>query len=191
MRRAAGLAWLLLAALPTVAGALQAGDAAPRLAPRDVRGRALEVPAPGRVMLLSFASAATGAALGKLTRAIRVEHPQLEQLAFIDLSRFPAFLRSFLTGEIAKRQADAVRETQAAFARAGRPAPDQLDARTHIVPDFEAQHCAAYGAGDDAHQPRLVLIGADGRVKAIFARAPALADVEEAVAAELSGEPTP
>jgi hypothetical protein len=59
-------ALVLLAACPPPATALEAGDAAPALAAKDVRGRALAVPASGRVLLLSFASPADGEAVGEI-----------------------------------------------------------------------------------------------------------------------------
>jgi hypothetical protein len=185
----AAVASLLIAAYPALAPALEAGDAAPPLAPTDIRGRALAVPAPGRVMLLSFASPATGEAAGEVTRAIRVEHPELEILAFIDLSEYPAFARGVVRGRIEKRHADAVARTKAAFARAGKTAPDDLDARIHIVPDFDAESCKAYGANEPANQPLIVLIGADGRIEATFAEAASLAEVKAAVDRELGAAP--
>lgn len=177
----APFAWLLLAAYPALAFALEAGDAAPPLAPTDIRGRALAVPVPGRVSLLSFASSSTGEAAGEITRAIRLEHPDLEILAFIDLSGFPALARGFVTRELAQRHEEAVRKTQAAFAAAGKAAPADLDARVHIVPDFEAKSCKTYGAGDSGKQPVIVVVGAGGRVEAVFSKAPALGDVKAAV----------
>jgi hypothetical protein len=142
-------------------------------------------------MLLSFASDSTGEAVGEITRAIRVEHPQLEILALIDLSRFPGFARGFVAREIAKRHDAAVERTREAFVRAGKPAPDDLDARIHTVPDFEAKACERYGAGDAGSQPRIVLVGAEGRVAAVFTRTPMLAEVEAAVARTLGGARSP
>jgi hypothetical protein len=187
VHRLAPLACLLLLAAP--AAALEAGDAAPALAATDVRGRAFAVPARGRVTLLSFASPSTGEAAGEITRAVRVEHPELEIVSFIDLSRFPGFAREFVAGEMEQRHEDAVRKTQAAFARAGKRAPEDLDARIHIVPDFEAKSCERYGASDTGKRPLLVVVGADGRVVAVFAEAPALAGVEAAVAGALGPGP--
>jgi hypothetical protein len=187
VRLLAPLASLLLLAAP--AAALEAGDAAPALAARDVRGRPVAVPAPGRVTLLSFASPSTGEAAGEITRAVRVEHPELEIVSFIDLSGFPGFAHDFVAREMEQRHEDAVRKTQAAFARAGKRAPEDLDARIHIVPDFEAKICDQYGARDPGKRPLLVVIGADGRVAAVFAEAPALAGVEAAVARALGPGP--
>jgi hypothetical protein len=183
VRRLAPLACLLLLASP--AAALEAGEAAPALAATDVRGRALAVPVRGRVTLLSFASPSTGEAAGDITRAVRVEHPELEIVSFIDLSGFPAFAHGFLAREMEQHHQDAVRETQAAFARAGKRAPEDLDAHIHIVPDFEAKSCERYGASDLRRRPLLVVVGADGRVAAVFDEALALAGVRAAVAAAL------
>lgn len=184
----APVALLLLAASSAFAAPPKPGDVAPPLAPEDIKGRALAVPAPGRVMLLSFASPSSGEAVGEIARALRVEDPELEILSFIDLSGFPGFMHGVVRRRIAKRQAGAVEATRAAFARAGKTAPDDLDARIHIVPDFDATACKAYGASDDGNQPVIVLIGADGRIKAIFAN-PALAEVKAAIANEKGTDP--
>jgi hypothetical protein len=119
---------------------------------------------------------------------MRVEHPELEILSFIDLSGYPGFMHGVVRRQIAKRQEGAVEATRAAFLRAGKTAPDDLDARIHIIPDFAAQSCKTYGASDDRHQSRLVLIGADGRIEAVFAN-PSLADVRAAVAKEAGTRP--
>lgn len=139
-------------------------------------------------MLLSFASPSTGEAVGEIARALRVEHPELEILSFIDLSSFPGFVHGLVRSRIAKRHEAAVEATRAAFARAGKAAPADLDARIHIVPDFEAKSCKTYGVSDDGNQPRLVLIGADGRIEAIFPN-PSLAEVRAAIAQEKGSDP--
>jgi hypothetical protein len=182
-------ALVLLAACPPPATALEAGDAAPALAAKDVRGRALAVPASGRVLLLSFASPADGEAVGEITRAIRVEHPELEIVSFIDLSGFPGFARGVVTREIEQRHEQAVRKTRAAFDEAGKRAPEDLDARIHIVPDFDARSCARYGAGDGGQRPVIVVVGANGRVETILAPARALSDVKAAVERALNAHP--
>jgi hypothetical protein len=180
---------VLLAASASIGAALEPGREAPPLTPRDIKGRVLAVPHPGHVMLLSFASQSTGNAAGEIMRAIRLEHPELEILSFIDLSSFPGFARGIVRGRIEKRHDEAVASTRAAFARAGKTAPDDLDARIHIVPDFDAESCQAYGASDPGNQPVIVLIGADGRVVATFAGAPSLDEVKAAVARETRFEP--
>jgi hypothetical protein len=96
---------------------------------------------------------------------------------------FPRFMHGVVRRRIAKRQAAAVEATRAAFTRAGKTAPADLDARIHIIPDLDAESCKTYGASDDENQPRLVLIGADGRIEAIFAN-PALSEVRAALAKE-------
>ena len=191
MCRAALLASVVLLLLHSAASAaeLRPGDASPPLALEDIKGRALAVPSPGHVMLLSFASRSTAEATGEITRAIRVDYPGLEILSFIDLSGLPGFMHAIARERMAARQEGAVKATQAAFAAAGREAPDDLDARIHIIPDFDAKTCEAFGATDAGNQPMIVLIGKDGRVKAIFQQMPSLAEVEAAVANETSSKP--
>jgi len=180
---------VLLAASSTFGAALVPGDEAPPLTPRDIKGRALAVPHPGHAMLLSFASQSTGSAAGEITRAIRLEHPELEILSFIDLSSFPGFARGIVRGRIEKRHEEAVVDTKAAFAKAGKTAPADLDAQIHIVPDFDAESCKAYGASDPGDQPVIVLIGADGRIEATFTKPPSLDELKAAVARETGSGP--
>jgi len=179
---------LLLTSSSASAAGLKPGDASPPLSPEDVKGRVLAVPAPGHVMLLSFASQSTAEAAGEITRAIRVEYPALEILSFIDLSSLPGFMHEVARGRITERQEGAVKATRVAFAKAGKTAPDDLDARIHVIPDFDAKGCEAFGASDTRDQPVIVLIGTDGLVKAIFPKTPSLAEVEAAVAKETGGE---
>ena len=191
MRRFAPIVLLLLVASSVFAAAPKPGDAAPPLAPEDIKGRALAVPAPGHLMLLSFASRSTAEAAGEITRAMRVEHPELEILSFIDLSGFPGFTHGVIRGQVMERHEATLQATRAAFARAGKTAPDDLDARIHIIPDFDATGCKAYGASDTGSQAAIVLIGADGLVKAIFAKTPSPAEVRAALSRETGGEPPP
>lgn len=188
MRILPPLAVLLVVASAAFAAPPGPGDAAVPLAPEDALGRGLVVPAPGQVTLLSFASPATGEAAGEIARAIRVEHPTLEIFSFIDLSSYSRLVRGFVRREIAKRQAGAVEAARAAFAKAGKTAPPDLAARVHVIPDFDAEGCKAYGVGDTGKQPVMVLIGAEGRVEAIFA-SPSLAEVAAAVAREVVRQP--
>lgn len=184
MRVLAAFAWPLLVASAALAAPLGPGDAAPPLAAEDALGRALAVPVAGRLTLLSFASASTGQAAGEIARAIRVEHPELEIVSFIDLSSYPRLARGFVRREIKQRQESAVKETEAAFARAGRTAPADLATRVHVIPDFEAEGCKAYGVCDTVRQPVMVLVGADGRVRSLFEE-PSLVEVLTAVAREV------
>ena len=183
------VALLLLVAASASVAAPGPGDTAISLAPVDIRGRALVVPAPGHVLLLSFASRSTGEAAGQLARAMRVAHPELVILSFIDLSSFPGFMRGFARRQIEKRQESALKATRAAFAEAGKPAPADLDARIHIIPDWDGKSCQTYGAIDTETQPRFVTIGADGRIGAVFAETPSLPELEAALAKALGTTP--
>lgn len=172
----------LLLAFPARAGSPEPGSPAPLLSVEDVLERTLTAPIPGRVTLLSFASTSQGEAVGEVARALRVAHPELEVVSFIDVSAYPRLARGFVRREMAKRHGRAVADTRAAFVRAGKTPPADLDVRIHIIPDFEAASFARYGAAGDGNHPRLVLVGADGRIAAVFAPSPQLAEVEAAVA---------
>lgn len=181
------LAALLLLATAAHAAPPAPGERAAPLAATDALGRELAVPVPGRLVLLSFASPSTGEAAGEIARALRVAHPDLEILSFIDLSSYPRLMRSFVQREIVKRQRGGVEQTRAAFAAAGKVAPEDLEQRVHVIPDFEAESCRRYGAGEGGRLPLMVLVGADGLVKATL-EAPTLVAVRDAVT-RVAGEP--
>ena len=84
-----------------------------------------------------------------------------------------------------KRQRSAVQETREAFARAGKPAPEDLDDHVHVIPDFSAESFARYGVGEAADRGAMVLIGTDGVVKA-FVEQPSIAALSAVIEAELS-----
>ena len=175
------VAVLLLLASAALAEPPGPGERAVPLAPTDAEGRALSVPAPGRVTLLSFASPSNGESAGEIARAIRVAHPGIEIVSFIDLSGYPRLAHGLVRREMERRQRSAVLATQEAFRRAGKAAPPDLAERVHVIPDFEAATFASYGAGDTGKRPLMLVIGADGVVKGRF-EAPSLDAVEAAVA---------
>jgi hypothetical protein len=181
------LVFLFLLLTPAFAFQPIAGSLAPKLDIKDVKDRPLTVPRAGRVMLLSFASQSTGVKAGEITRAIRVQHPDVEILSFINLSSYPRFLRGMIRGQVRSRQEGAVKEAQEAFKRAGKNAPEDLDAHIHIIPDFDASSCKTYGAMETSDQAQIVLIGADGKVKAFFAKTPSIDDIKAALKKELDG----
>jgi hypothetical protein len=181
------VAFLLLFASAASAEPPRPGELATRLAPTDSLGRRVPVPVPGRATLISFASPSNGEAVGAIAREIRVEHPELEVVSFIDVSSYPRLAHGWLQRAILKRQAGAVAETHAAFARAGKTAPPDLSERTFVIPDFEADAFARYDATDTDERPLMVLIGADAVVKAVF-EARSLDVVRDAVGRALSGD---
>lgn len=167
------------------------GDAAPKLDVKDIRDRALAIPEPGRVMVLSFASKSTGEAAGDVTREIRVDYPDAPVLSFIDLSGFPGFLRGMIRKKILARQDGAVKDAKAAFTKAGKTPPTDVDALIHIIPDFDESSCKAYGAMDTGHTAKFVVIGADGRVAAVFEKTPKIDEVRAAVKAAFDAASSP
>jgi hypothetical protein len=178
------IAVALLIASVALADGPRPGERAPLLAPTDAEGRALSVPAPGRVTLLSFASPSNGESVGEIARAIRVVHPGIEIVSFIDVSGYPRIAHGLVRREMQKRQGSAVRATQEAFRRAGKSAPPDLAERVHIIPDFAASTFASYAVGDAGKRPVMLLVGADGLVKARF-EPPSLRAVDAAVASLL------
>jgi hypothetical protein len=162
------IAALLLLAAAAAAGPPDPGQRARALRATDVRGREIAVPIPGRLTLLAFASFSNGEAVGAISRELRVDHPEIENLSFLDLSGVPRVARGLMRQAIVMRQAGAVEEMRKAFVRAGKVPPTDLHERAYVIPDFEAEHFAAYGVLDTDTRPRMMLIGADGVVKAVF-----------------------
>ncbi len=175
------LLFFLLVPPAVFAASPNPGDAAPSFSPTDVKDRTLSLPEAGHVMVLSFASKSTGESAGDLTRAIRVLHPEVRIFSFIDLSDFPGFMQVIVKSWMKARQEGAVKSARAAFIKVGRTPPDDLDSQIHIIPDFDASFCKAYGATDTEHQAHIVVVGADGKVKAVFAKTPSLDDLKAAV----------
>jgi len=159
---------LLLLASPVSAEPLHPGQLAARLTPSDARGRTLELPVPGRTTLLTFAGPSNGEAVGAISRALRVDHPELEVVALIDLSRYPRLLRGIARRAIVQREASALQETRQAFADAGRTAPSDLAERVFVVPDFEAACFERYGVRNSDARPLMVLVDAEGIVRSVF-----------------------
>ena len=162
------IAALLLLAAAAAAGPPDPGQRARALRATDALGREIAVPIPGRLTLLAFASYSNGEAVGAISRELRVDHPEIENLSFLDLSGVPRVARGLMRQAIVMRQAGAVEEMREAFARAGKVPPNDLDERAYVIPDFEAEHFAAYGVLDTDTRPRMLLIGPDGVVKAVF-----------------------
>jgi hypothetical protein len=162
------IAALLLLAAAAAAGPPDPGQRARALRATDVLGREITVPIPGRLTLLAFASFSNGEAVGAISRELRVDHPEIENLSFLDLSGVPRVARGLIRQAIVMRQAGAVKETREAFVRAGKVPPTDLDERAYVIPDFEAEHFATYGVLDTDTRPRMMLIGADGVVRAVF-----------------------
>jgi hypothetical protein len=179
------VAALLLFASAALAGPPSPGQPAVRHATVDALDRSIALPIPGRVTLLSFAGPSSGEAVGVVARDLRVAHPGLEILSFLDFSSYPGFSHGFLRRQVVKRQRSAVQETRDAFARAGKPAPDDLDDHVHVIPDFSAENFAHYGVSEAAKQGAMILIGPDGVVKA-FVERPSVASLSAAIEAEFS-----
>jgi hypothetical protein len=182
--RALWIVVALLVASVALADGPRPGERAPPLARTDAEGRLFSIPAPGRVTLLSFASPSNGESVGEIARAIRIAHPGTEIVSFIDLSGYPRLAHGLVRREMQRRQRSAVLATQDAFRRVGKTAPPDLAERVHIIPDFEASTFASYGVGDAGTRPVMLLIGADGLVKARF-EPPSRRAVEAAVASLL------
>ena len=173
------LALALLAAPPAI------GEAAPKVSTADVKGRALAIP-DGRVQVLSFASKSNGEVAGDVTRAVRVRHPDVEVISFVDLSGFPGILHGMIRSKILGRQPKAVSDAADAFTKAGKTPPADLDARIHIVPDFDETPCKAYGANDTGHHYVIAVITSAGTIAAMLPGDPSVDDVDAAVTKALA-----
>lgn len=163
-----------------LAGTPAVGDAAPKLAVADVKGRAITIP-DGRVQVLSFASKSNGEVAGDVTRELRVRHPDVEVVSFVDLSGFPGILHGIIRSKILGRQPKAVRDAADAFTKAGKTPPADLDARIHIVPDFDEAPCKAYGANDTGHHYVLAVLTSAGTIAAMLPGDPTVDALDAAV----------
>ena len=182
---------LLLVAPAALAAAPAVGDSAPPISVKDIKGRAVTVPLPGTVSIVSFASKATGEKGGDLTRAVRLDHPDLNFVSIVDVSGYPGILHGIVKSKLSSRHDDGVKEDAAAFTKAGKPVPAKLDEQLHLVPDWDAKACKAYGATDTGKQAAIAVIGADGKIAALFLQTPKVDDVKAAVEKALAAAPAP
>jgi len=172
-------------ALLLLLAALAVGDTAPALSTKDIKGRDVALPAPGQVVLLTFASKATGETAGDISKQIRVAHPEVAIYTVIDVSSYPRLLRGMVRSKIGSRHEDALKDDTALFQKAGKPVPPDLDQRIHLIPDFDASICKSFGMNDTGHQAGMAVVGKDGKVKALFVTTPTVEAVKAAVEKEL------
>jgi hypothetical protein len=167
------------------AGTASAGSTgrapAPRMSVKDHRGQALDVPVPGQVTVLSFASKSTADQASARCRAIRVAHPDVTILELMDVSSAPGFLAGKVEGKLAERHQAIVADTKEAFAAAQKAPPDDLEDRIHIVADWHADAFRAYGATNADAQVQIAVIDGDGGLVSFFASTPTDDDLDAAV----------
>ncbi len=155
---------------------------APRMTVEDHWGRALDVPAPGQVTVLSFASRSTADLASARCRAVRVAHPDVVIVEIMDVSSAPGFLAGKVEGKLAARHETLVADTRAAFDTAGIAAPADLEDRLHIVADWHAAAFEAYGATDADSQAQIAVVAQDGSLASFFAVTPEEDELVAAVA---------
>src|SRR4051812_17223069 len=147
MMRSALIAALLLASPAAFAAAPAVGDAAPAVNTKDIKGREVVVPASGKPMVLAFVAKATGDKAAAINREVRILHPEADVVTFVDVSSFPGFLHGMVKSKMGARHDEALKDDGEAFKKAGKPVPEDLDKRIHIVPDFDGKIVQkAYGA---------------------------------------------
>ena len=182
MIRSALVAALLLASPAVLAAGPAVGDAAPAVNTKDVKGRDVVVPDSGKPMVLAFVAKATGDKGGAINRDVRINHPEATVITFVDVSSFPGFLHGMVKSKMSSRHEEALKDDSEALKKAGKPVPEDLDKRIHIVPDFDGKIVQkSYGAPDTDKQVHIVVIGADGKIAAIFDKTPTSADVNGAL----------
>ncbi len=182
MFRSALVAALLLASPNLFAAGPAVGDAAPAVTTKDIKGREVVVPAPGKVMVLALVAKATGEKAGEVTKEVRVAHPDVEVVTFIDASGFPGFLGGMVKSKISGRHDQAVKDNNEAFKKAGKTPPEDMDKRVHLVPVMDGKIVQnQYGAKDTDKQAHFVVVGADGKIAATFDKTPTAADVNAAL----------
>jgi hypothetical protein len=154
---------------------------APRMSARDHKNRELELPVPGRVTVLSFASHQTADRGSERCRAVRVTHPDVEVIEVMNVSMAPAFLASKVKGKLAERHETIMADTTRAFADAHEPAPADLDARIHIIPDWTGDAFRAFGATNTDREVEIAVIDGEGGLVEFFTTTPTAAALDAAV----------
>lgn len=154
---------------------------APRMSVKDHLGRSIDVPAIGRITVLSFASKSTADRGSEVCRAVRVTYPDVAILEVMDLSSAPGFLAGKVKGKLADRYQTILADTTQAFAAAKKTPPDDLGERIHIVPDWNADAFKAYGATNADDEVQVAVIDGKGGLVSFFAKTPTVDEVNAAV----------
>jgi hypothetical protein len=154
---------------------------APRMAVQDHQERALELPVRGRVTLLSFASRSTVDRASQLCRDVRVAHPEIEIVEFLDASSVPGFMASKVKSKLADRHQSIVADTRQAFAAARATPPPDLEDRIHLVADWSGDAFEAYGAHATDHEVQIAVLDREGGLVSFFATTPTPAELAAAV----------
>jgi hypothetical protein len=155
---------------------------APRMAVKDHKERELELPVRGRVTVLSFASRSTADRGSERCREVRVAHPDVELVEFMNASGVPGILASKVKGKLADRHESIASDTTKAFAAANKTPPADLDERIHIVPDWSGDAFKAYGATNTDNEVQIAVIDGGGAIVSFFSATPTAAELSAAVA---------
>lgn len=163
---------------------------APRMSVKDHKDRDLELPVPGRVTVLSFASRQTADRGSERCREVRVAHPDIEIVELMNVSSAPSFMANKVKGKLAERHDTIVADTTRAFSAAQKAAPANLEARIHIIADWNGDAFKAYGATNTEAELQMAVIDGDGGIVEFFATTPMAADLSAAVVrANTAGTP--
>lgn len=154
---------------------------APRMAVTDHKERALELPVRGQVNVLSFASRSTADRGSERCREVRVAHPDVEIVEFMNASSVPGILANKVKGKLAARHETLVGDTTQAFAAAHKPPPSDLHERIHIVADWSGDAFNAYGATNTDDELQVAVIDRDGVIVSFFTTTPTAAELDAAV----------
>ncbi len=155
---------------------------APSMSVKDHLGRSVDVPAVGRITVLSFASKSTADRGTELCRAVRVAHPDVSLLEVMDLSSAPGFLAGKVKSNLADRYQTILADTTQAFTAAKTTPPNDLGERIHIVPDWNADAFKAYGATNADDEVQVAVIDDKGGLVSFFAKTPTADEIKAAVA---------
>ncbi len=155
---------------------------APRMTVKDHKERELELPVRGRVTVLSFASRSTADRASERCREVRVTHPDVEIIEFMNASSVPGILAGKVKGKLADRHEKIVADSTQAFAAAHKSPPADLHDRIHIVADWTGDAFKAYGATNTDNEVQLAVIDGDGRIVSFFTATPSTADVAAGIA---------
>jgi len=155
---------------------------APRMAVKDHKARELELPVRGRVTVLSFASRSTADRGSERCREVRVAHPDVELVEFMNTSGVPGFVASKVKSKLADRHESIASATTKAFAAANKTPPADLDERIHIVPDWSGDAFKAYGATNTDNEVQIAVIDGGGAIVSFFTSTPTAEELNAAVA---------
>lgn len=138
---------------------------APDFTLEDTRGNSVSLgDHRGRLVVLLFASQATQEASAKAASGLGkrlLDSPQVDMFTIVSV---PRMFKAMAMGLLKGAQEKALSSARRRFEKEGRTAPDDLEKRIFILPDWDGSVVKKYGFDAKAKRVHVALVAPDGTV---------------------------